>query len=101
MTEFDQRWVTTGKTPERERNIITSLDLDPARQERHNQKLQAKYRKMCETEVRFEAIDCNDADYLLVAYGSCARICQKSVKLARAKGIKAVDQASSFPLSFY
>jgi 2-oxoglutarate ferredoxin oxidoreductase subunit alpha len=89
ITEFDQRWVTTGKTPERERNIITSLDLDPARQERHNQKLQVKYRKMCETEVRFEAIDCNDADYLFVAYGSCARICQKSVKLARAKGIKA------------
>jgi 2-oxoglutarate/2-oxoacid ferredoxin oxidoreductase subunit alpha len=89
LTQFDQQWATTGKTPDRERNIITSLDLDPARHERHNQKLQAKYQKMRENEVRFEAIDCDDADYLFVAYGSCARICQKSVKLARARGIKA------------
>jgi len=89
MTKFDQSWATTGKTPDRERNIITSLDLDPARHEVHNRNLQAKYQKMRENEIRFEAIDCDDADYLFVAYGSCARICQKSVKLARAKGIKA------------
>jgi 2-oxoglutarate ferredoxin oxidoreductase subunit alpha len=89
LTEFDQQWATTGKTPDRGRNIITSLDLDPARHERHNQKLQDKYRKMRNDEVRYEAIDCDDADYLFVAYGSCARICQKSVKLVRASGIKA------------
>jgi 2-oxoglutarate ferredoxin oxidoreductase subunit alpha len=89
FTEFDQKWVTTGKTPDRERNILTSLDLDPARHERHNQKLQAKYELMRENEVRFEAIECDDAEYLFVAYGSSARICQKSVKLARAQGIKA------------
>jgi 2-oxoglutarate/2-oxoacid ferredoxin oxidoreductase subunit alpha len=89
LTEFDQQWATTGKTPDRERNIITSLDLDPARHERHNQKLQVKYQKIRDNEVRYEAIDCDDADYLFVAYGSCARICQRSVKLARDRGIKA------------
>jgi len=89
FTEFDQKWATTGKTTDRERNIITSLDLDPARHEIHNIKLQAKFQKMRENEVRFEAIDCDDAEYLFVAYGSSARICQKSVKLARANGIKA------------
>jgi 2-oxoglutarate ferredoxin oxidoreductase subunit alpha len=89
FTEFDQKWATTGKTQDRERNVITSLDLDPARHEIHNQKLQAKYQLMRENEVRYEAIEFDDADYLFVAYGSCARICQKSVKLARAKGIKA------------
>lgn len=87
-TEFDQTWTTTGKTPDRERNIITSVNLDPAIQEGHNHKLQAKYQKMKEEEVRFELFDCEDADYLLIAYGCSARICQKSVKLARAKGIK-------------
>lgn len=87
-TEFDQTWATTGKTPDRERNIITSVNLDPAVQERHNHKLQAKYLKMQQEEVRFESFDCEDADYLLIAYGCSARICQKSVKLARAKGIK-------------
>jgi 2-oxoglutarate ferredoxin oxidoreductase subunit alpha len=89
FTEFDQTWATTGKPKDRERNIITSLDLDPARHEVHNQKLQAKYQTMREHEVRYEAIEVDDADFLFVAYGSCARICQKSVKLARAKGIKA------------
>ncbi|MBN2612793.1 MAG: 3-methyl-2-oxobutanoate dehydrogenase subunit VorB [Bacteroidales bacterium] len=88
-TTFDQSWTTTGKTPDRERNIITSLDLDPAKMELHNRDLQAKYQKMKENEVRFEEIECSDADYILVAYGSSARICQKTVKLARQKGIKA------------
>ncbi len=86
-TEFDQSWVTTGKAPDRERNIITSLDLDPAGMEKHNQHLRDKYKKM-EEEVRFEKIHCDDAEYLLVAYGSSARVCQKSIQLAREKGIK-------------
>jgi 2-oxoglutarate ferredoxin oxidoreductase subunit alpha len=88
-TSFDQTWVTTGKTPDRERNIINSLDLDPSRHEKHNEWLQAKYAKMRENEVRFEALNCEDADYLFVAYGSSARICQKSIKIARENGIKA------------
>ena len=81
-------WATTGKTSDRERNILTSLDLDSARQERHNHKLQKKYQQMRETEVRFEKIECDDADYLFIAYGSSARIAQKAVQLCRAKGIK-------------
>jgi len=89
VTTFDPAWTLTGKTPERERNIATSLDLDPYRQEKHNYKLQAKYKAMEENEVRFEKFDCDDAEYLIVAYGSSARISQKAVQLARAKGIKA------------
>ena len=88
-TKFDQSWVTTGKTSEWERNIITSLDLDPARMERHNQDLQAKYQKIRENEVRYEEIECADAEYLMIAFGSSSRICQKTVKLAREEGIKA------------
>jgi 2-oxoglutarate ferredoxin oxidoreductase subunit alpha len=38
--------------------------------------------------VRFETIDCEDAEYILVAFGCAARICQKTVQLARAKGHK-------------
>ena len=57
-------------------------------QEKHNFKLQAKYKKM-QSEVRFEEIECEDAEYLMVAYGSSARVCQKTVQLARNKGIKA------------
>jgi len=81
-------WGTVGKPATRERNIITSLTLDSDEMERHNHKLQAKYQQIRDTEVRYEAFDCDDAEYLLVAYGSSARICQKTVELAREKGIK-------------
>ena len=82
-------WATTGKPPTRKRNIITSLELDPDRQEVFNQKLVAKYNEIREKEVRFEEFRCEDAEYLLVAYGTSARVCQKVVQLAREQGIKA------------
>ena len=81
-------WATTGKPPTRERNIITSLELNPDNQEKFNQKLVEKYNRIRENEVRFEEFQCSDADYLLVAYGTSARICQKSVQLARGEGLK-------------
>jgi 2-oxoglutarate/2-oxoacid ferredoxin oxidoreductase subunit alpha len=89
IAEKYESWATIGKPSHRERNIITSLNLDSHDQERHNLELQAKYRKMEAEEVRFETFDTDDAEYLIVAYGSSARIAQKSIALARAKGIKA------------
>jgi 2-oxoglutarate/2-oxoacid ferredoxin oxidoreductase subunit alpha len=83
-----QKWATTGKTADRKRNIITSLDLDPYQNEKRNVRIQAKYRQMQTEEVRFEKINCDDAEYLVVAYGSSARICRKVLQLARKKGIK-------------
>ncbi len=81
-------WATTGKPESRERNIITSVDLDSNRFERFNQKLQEKYRKIQEEEVRYEEFETEDAEYLFIAYGSSARICQKSVQLLRQTGKK-------------
>lgn len=82
-------WATTGKPATRQRNIITSLDLDPNRQELFNIKLLAKYDEIREKEVRFEEFQCEDAEYLFVAYGTSARVCQKCVQIAREQGIKA------------
>ncbi len=82
-------WATTGKGNRKQRNIITSLDLDPDGQEDFNHKLQAKYAEITKNEVRFEEFQCEDADYLFVAYGTSARVCQKSVQIARQHGIKA------------
>lgn len=84
----DAEWATTGKTNDRERNIITSLDLNSYKQEQFNHKLQAKYREIEKNEVRYEEFQCEDAEYLLVAYGTSARVCQKAIQLARAEGIK-------------
>ena len=81
-------WATTGKPSTRGRNIITSLDLDPNAQEVFNQKLVAKYNVIREKEVRFEEFQCDDAEYLFVAYGTSARVCMKSVQIAREQGIK-------------
>jgi len=81
-------WVTNGRKHNRKRNIITSLELDSGRMEVNNIRFQEKYAKMEEEEVLFEEFQCEDAEYLLVAFGSSARICQKAVDVAREKGIK-------------
>jgi len=81
-------WATTGKPATRERNVITSLELDSGRQEEFNRKLINKYNEIREKEVRYEEIQCEDAEYILVAYGTSARVCQKSVQLARKEGLK-------------
>ncbi len=80
-------WATTGKT-DRKRNIITSLDLQPDKMEAKVRNLMKKYKQMEKEDLRYEMIDCDDAEYLLVAYGSSARIAQKAVVLGREKGLK-------------
>jgi 2-oxoglutarate ferredoxin oxidoreductase subunit alpha len=82
-------WSTLGKTKDRKPNYISSLELQSEEMERINQRLQARYREMEDNEVRFEQIACEDADYVFVAFGTMARVCQKAVELARAEGIKA------------
>lgn len=81
-------WATTGKKAGRSKNVITSLELDSAIMEQRNIHLLKKYAQMEENEVRFESIQCEDAEYILVAFGSSARICQKAVEIFRAQGIK-------------
>jgi 2-oxoglutarate ferredoxin oxidoreductase subunit alpha len=88
--EIDQKygsWATNGKKAGRKQNIITSLELDSARMEKNNIRFQEKYARMEEEEVLYEEIQCEDAEYILVAFGSSSRICQKSVDIARQKGI--------------
>jgi 2-oxoglutarate ferredoxin oxidoreductase subunit alpha len=84
----DKSWATTGKPKTRKRNYITSLFIQPERMEEHNLKLEEKFKRIRENEVRFEEINTSDAEYLFVAYGLSARICQKAMDLAREKGIK-------------
>ncbi|NPV10672.1 MAG: 3-methyl-2-oxobutanoate dehydrogenase subunit VorB [Ignavibacteria bacterium] len=81
-------WATTGKTKDRERNIITSLHIDPKIMEQINLRLQAKYREIEEKEVRYESYMIDDAEYILTGYGLGARICKKVVEIGREKGYK-------------
>lgn len=88
VNEKNGSWATVGKPSTRERNVITSLELDSARMEVNNKRFQEKYRRMEAEEQRYEAIHCDDAEYIFVAFGTSARVCEKAVEIARAKGIK-------------
>ena len=81
-------WAAIGRTPDRKPNIITSLELKPEVMEERNLHLQEKYRQIRENEVRFETQLCEDADYVIVSFGSAARIGEKAVELAREAGLK-------------
>lgn len=81
-------WATIGCTRDRQPNIITSLELKPEVMEERNIHLQKKYEEIRKNEVRYETVMCDDADYIIVAFGSAARIAQKSIETAREQGIK-------------
>jgi 2-oxoglutarate ferredoxin oxidoreductase subunit alpha len=85
--KISKPWATVGKPPTRDRNIITSLFIQPEMMEKINLRLQDKYRVINEKEVRYELTSADDAEYLLVAYGLAARIAHLALELARAEGI--------------
>ena len=81
-------WATTGKPKTRGRNYITSLFIQPEKMEVHNLKLEEKFKQIRENEIRYEEMRTEDAEFLFVAYGLSARICQKAMEILRDKGIK-------------
>ena len=82
-------WAANGHgLKKRKPNIITSLELDPAIMEKRNLHLQQKYDEIRRKEVRFETDRCEDADYIIVAFSSAARISMTAVDHARQRGIK-------------
>lgn len=81
-------WATTGRSKGRKPNVITSLELKSEVMELRNLHLQEKYRKIRENEVRYETKFMDDAEYMIVAFGSAARIAEKAIEMARAEGIK-------------
>ena len=81
-------WATIGRTRDREPNILTSLELKPEVMEKRNLHLQAKYQQIKDNEVRYETSLMDDAEYMVVSFGSAARIAEKAIELAREQGIK-------------
>lgn len=87
--KFEKPWALTGAKG-RKPNVIASLRLNPEDYlERHVLHLFEKYRKVEEKERRFEGYETEDAEYLLVAYGTSSRICRGAVRELRKQGIKA------------
>ncbi len=89
--EVEERspWAANGTMRHRmPKNRITSLELDPAMMEAKNQDREDRYARAERECVRYEEIKTEDADIVLVAFGSSARVCTKAVELAREEGIK-------------
>lgn len=86
--QVNKPWATTGKTPDRKHNTITSLYIQSEEMEAKNLKLQAKYETIEKNEVLTEAYQLDDAEFVLVAYGVTSRSCKKVVDLARQENLK-------------
>jgi len=83
----EKSWATTG-AKNRDPNVIRSFDLDPEILRQMNRALQERYREIEAKEVRYEETATEDADIVIAAYGTVARIARSVVRMARADGIK-------------
>jgi 2-oxoglutarate/2-oxoacid ferredoxin oxidoreductase subunit alpha len=83
-----QPWILAGADG-RPPRVVKSLHLDPEDLEEHNRELQATYREIERREVRWEGDELADADLVIAAYGTAARVSRTAVARARAAGLRA------------
>ena len=87
--KFEKPWIVNGAKGRR-KNIVASLLLKPdGALEQHNLNLQKKYTRITENVRHFDTHHVDDADWLIVAYGTAARVAEKAVDKLRERGIKA------------
>ena len=92
ITDFPAKpWALTGRTPDRDNNIALSLRLngDDYDLNKHTKELFENYERIQANETISETFMCDDADVVLTAYGTAARVCKKAVKMLREQGVKA------------
>lgn len=70
------------------RVVLQSLFLDPALLEKHNQALEAKWKKIEARELRWKSDRTDDADLVITAFGTVARIAKSVVEDLRGEGYK-------------
>ena len=81
-------WATDGARRRRPR-VVRSLHLRPEDLEDHNRHLQAKYRAIETAEVRWAGEFLDDAELVVVAYGTAARVARTAIRRAREAGLRA------------
>ena len=81
-------WATTGRKGRAEHNTLNSLYIEPELCDVHNQNLSKKFAEMEKNEVRWEEIRCDDAEIVITAYGTPARIALTAIEVLRSEGIK-------------
>ncbi len=84
----EKPWATTGTGMNRKKNIINSLFLEASELEDLVRQREEKYKEIEKNELRYEAVDVEDADIVLVAYGTTSRIAKTAMAMAKKKGYK-------------
>jgi 2-oxoglutarate ferredoxin oxidoreductase subunit alpha len=80
-------WAVRGKG-DHERRILSSIYLDPAQEEKLNLRLLARWKSIQANEVRYKEYFLDDANFVVVGFGTAGRVALSAVRTARQKGIK-------------
>jgi 2-oxoglutarate ferredoxin oxidoreductase subunit alpha len=91
MREVKRRefpWAVTGAKG-RERHVLTSIYLEPLDEEKTNLRLLKRWREVQEREIRFKEYYLDDAEIIVIGFGTAGRVALSAVRAARAQGIKA------------
>lgn len=88
IEHYEKPWAACGSDMKRDHNVITSIYIEADVLEAHVNKLFAKYKAIEENETRVEVYNCEDADVIVTAYGTCARVVRNVIKDAAKMGIK-------------
>ena len=84
----EKPWSLTGRAG-RTPQLLKSLYLGDGEQEAHNLVMKAKYDRIQENEVMYETRNLDDAEIMIVAFGTPSRVAKTAIRAARLQGIKA------------
>lgn len=84
----EKDYALTGRHGKRPSRVRLSLILEPKDLEDHNWKLQRKYAQIAAKEVRYETFEMEDAEMVVVAFGTAARIAKGAIRRVRKDGLK-------------
>ncbi len=82
-------WAAVGREAPGKTHFVTSLRLDAADNEQFNRELQDRYKQIEQQELRYEALQCQDAQIIIAAYGTTARVALSAVRELNQQGIRA------------
>jgi 2-oxoglutarate ferredoxin oxidoreductase subunit alpha len=85
-TEYPD-WSVSGAKG-RERRFLSSINLDPAGQEQTNLRIFKRWQEIEKNEIRYKEYLLDDAEFVVVGFGTAGRIALSAVRAAREKGIK-------------
>lgn len=89
LPEADKPWAANGRDGEGQTHFVSSLRLQSSENEQFVHTLKEKYEQITKNEVRYEAVGCKNADILIAAFGTTARIASTAIRKLEKEGIKA------------